>query len=476
MKRTQPVKLGLCPIGKFVFSHEDALRHKRDLQAKLRQDGVHFVDLEKVLADGMVRDQSHVQPAVRHFQAEGIDALFIPHCNFGTEGAAGKIAKECNVPTLLWGPRDDAPQPDGSRLRDSLCGTLATSKVLHTLRVPFSYIPNCHLADDPFTTGLDRFLRAARVAKALRHMRIGMIGQRIDFFWSTIVSESDLLQRFNIEVEPIEMTSLLRRVRERRDRRREAYQQEKAELQQWIEFRGFEKCDDDDAVLYNFAFRDELLALAEDYRLNGFCVQSFNSIPEELGMFPSLGVAMLNDAGYPVGPESDLHGAISSVLLEAASATDEPSFLPDITIRHPENDNAVLLWHFEAPLSLRDAASKVRTGEPWILKGLPPGLLHFKLKDGPVTLARFDGDSGGYRLGFGEGHTVDGPYTQEFYAWLEVNDWPTWERQLVRGPYIHHCSCVFDHCADVLNEAGRFIPHLHIERFGDPQATGHLHH
>ena len=65
------------------------------------------------------------------------------------------------------------------------------------------------------------------------------------------------------------------------------------------------------------------------------------------------------------------------------------------------------------------------------------------------------GDSAGYRLGYGEGHTVDGPYTQEFYTWMEVDDWPTWERQLAYGPYIHHCSCSYGHCADVLEEARR---------------------
>ena len=49
---------------------------------------------------------------------------------------------------------------------------------------------------------------------------------------------------------------------------------------------------------------------------------------------------------------------------------------------------------------------------------------------------------------------------------MEVDDWPTWERQLIFGPYIHHCSCVYDHCADVLAEALRYIPHLQFERFG----------
>jgi hypothetical protein len=75
---------------------------------------------------------------VRYFQDRRIDALFIPHCNFGTEGAAAMIARECRVPVLLWSPRDDAPLSDGTRLRDSLCGTLATSGVLYKLRVPCS--------------------------------------------------------------------------------------------------------------------------------------------------------------------------------------------------------------------------------------------------------------------------------------------------------------------------------------------------
>ena len=165
--------------------------------------------------------------------------------------------------------------------------------------------------------------------------------------------------------------------------------------------------------------------------------------------------------------ESDLHGAISSVLVEAAGPGDGPSFLPDITIRHPENDNAVLLWHGDAPLCLRAAGSPVKMDLPWILKGLPTGLVHFKLKDGPLTFCRFAGDGDGYRLGCGEGHTVAGPYTQEFYTWMEVDNWPAWERQFVYGPYIHHCSCVYGHCADVLEEATRFVPGLQFERFGD---------
>jgi hypothetical protein len=135
-------------------------------------------------------------------------------------------------------------------------------------------------------------------------------------------------------------------------------------------------------------------------------------------------------------------------------------------VRHPDNENAVLLWHGTAPFSLRHpSVKKVGIAPPWILKGTPPSSPQFRLKDGPLTVCRFDGDSGCHRLGIGHGRTLPGPATREFYAWMEVDDWPRWERQIMQGPYIHHCSAVYDHCADVLEEACRYIPHLTAERY-----------
>ena len=464
-KRT--VRLGLCPIGKFVFSHEEALVQKSRIIEVLRGAGVSFCDIDGVVPDGMVREQDHVAPVVRYLREQEIDALFLPHCNFGTEGAAGMIARDCQRPVLLWGPRDDAPQPDGTRLRDTLCGTLATSKVLYSLRVPFSYIHNCALEDVAFATGLDLFVRAVRVVKTLKSMRIGQVGERIDFFWSTVASELDLLQQFGVEVVPLDLADLLRDVGHGAGAKAQAYERELRGLEAILDVGVYPSRD---LVYPNFAFRDRLLELAEEHRLDGFCLKTFPSVPNAMDSFLCLGVALLNDLGYPVGPESDLHGAVSSILLEAAGATDEPSFLADVTTRHPSHENAVLLWHFEAPLSLRHPDGNARVGSPWILNDMPPGLLHFRLKDGPLTLCRFDGDSGGYRLGCGEGRTIGGPYTQEFYTWMEVDDWPRWERRLVRGPYIHHASFVYDHCAEVLAEATRFLPGLASERFdADPE-------
>jgi len=459
MKRSKQPRLGFCPIGKFVFSHEDALRQKNALQARLRDWQVDFVDLEGVLPDGMVRDQAHVDPVVTHFRAREIDALFMPHCNFGTEGAVGMIGRKLGVPLLVWGPRDEAPLADGTRLRDTLCGVFASTKVLHKLGVPFTYIENCRLDDPPLRAGLDTFLRAAQAANTLRRgLRIGHIGQRIDFFWTTIANESELLERFRVEVLPIDMVLFIRDVRQRAAASAKAYGDEVAGLRKTMEIEGLE----DQQLMNILALRDQVLHIAAEQGLDAVALQDFNSLIEEFGAYCLLANSLISDT-LPLSMESDIHGAVSTLLLSRANGGD-PVFLADVTVRHPQDDNGVLLWHAGAPLSLRKPGCTPQLGRHWILPSPVSGMTHFPLKDGPITITRFDGDRGEYKLAIGQGVSMEGPHTQNNYVWMKVDDWPRWERTLMQGPWIHHAAMGYDHCGRVLEEMCRFVPDLKAVR------------
>ena len=452
-----PVKLGLCPIGKFVFSHEDALRHKAQIEDRLKRWGVDYVSIDGVLPDGIVRDQTHVDVVVDHFRRAGVDAVFMPHCNFGTEGAVGMIGAKLGVPVLLWGPRDEAPLPDGTRYRDTLCGMFASSKVLHKLNIPFTYIENCRVDDPALEQGVDVFLRAVHVANAFRKgTRIGHIGQRIDFFWTTIVNESELLERFKVEVLPIDMVEFTRAARNRAHKHRPAYQKELAALKETAEITGF---DSDDPMINVLAVRDEVLELGDKHRLDGFAIQDFNSLIDEMGAYCFYASSAVNDC-YPVGPESDIHGAITGVLLARATFSAEPAFIVDLTVRHPSNDNGILLWHAGAPLRMRHPDDRVKIGHHWILPSPLSGMTHFRLKDGPITVARFDGDRGEYQLAAGQGQSIDGPFTLNNYVWMEVDDWPRWERTIMQGPFIHHTGMIYGRYADALVEACKYVPGL----------------
>lgn len=447
--------LGLCPIGKFVFSHEDAIRQKTVLQARLKRWNIRFVDLDAVIPDGIIRSDEHVAPAIRFFREKNIDALMLPHCNFGTESAVGMLARQAGVPVLLWGPRDEAPLADGTRLRDSLCGMFASSKVMHKLGVPFSYIENCRIDDPPLRQGLDRFLRASSVAGLFRNgFRIGHIGQRIDFFWTTIINESELLERFNIEILPIDLVDFIRYAMDRTKKGRGEYLKEAAWWRAEGEITGF---DDDEPLIRIFAVRDQMLAMVQDHGLEAIAMQDFTSIVDAMGTYCFFANSLVSDH-CPVSLESDLHGAVSLAMLKRALPGDESVFLADITARHPEDDNGVLLWHAGAPLSMKHPRAKVQLGHHWILPSPLAGMTHFPLREGPLTVIRFDGDRGEYRLAIGEGHSCDGPETQNNYVWMRVNDWLQWERTLMEGPFIHHAAMGYAQVGDALADACRFIP------------------
>ncbi|MHB1455493.1 MAG: L-fucose/L-arabinose isomerase family protein [Armatimonadota bacterium] len=453
MKRNKPL-LGLCPIGKFVFSNEDAIRYKKDLQRRLTEWGVDYVDLEGVLEDGLVKAQEHVDTVVSHFKQADVDCIFMPHCNFGTEGAVGMIARKLGVPTLLWAPRDDAPLPDGRRLRDSLCGLFASSKVLHKLGVPFTYIDNCAPDDPALQKGVDTFMRAVNAANVLRKgVRIGLIGQRIDFFWTTIINESELLERYNVEVLPLDMVDFINAAHERVKRCGDFYQNEVQEMRKKYIIEGF---DDDYPLMNVLSMRDQMLAVATDNDLDGIAFQSFTSVVDAAGSYCSLAESLVGEQ-LTIAAESDIHGAISDIMLRRACYNEMPAYLAEFTVRHPENDNGILLWHEGAPVSFCHPDDQVRLGHHWILPSPLSGMTHFRLKDGPVTVTRFDGDHGNYQLAIGEGKSVDGPMTLNNYLWMEVDNWPHWERTLIEGPFIHHVAMGYGNYADALMEACKYI-------------------
>jgi L-fucose isomerase-like protein len=463
--------LGLCPIGKFVFSNADALRFKGLIQARLHQWQIPFVDLDGVLEDGLVKDQAQVDTVVAHFRRAGVEALFMPHCNFGTEGAVGMIGRKLGLPVLLWGPRDEAPLPDGSRLRDTLCGLFASSNVLGKLGVKFTYLENCRLDEPPLRAGMETFLRAVQAAAALtRGLRIGHLGQRIDFFWTTIINEQQLLDRFAVEVLPLDMVDFINASRDRARRGRTGYEKEISELRQTTTLEGFAE----DGPLVNvLAMRDQMLALAAQHGLETLAVQEFTSLVDAMSAYCCYAESAVGDT-VTIAYESDIHGAISNVLIQRASFNTAAAFLSEFVIRHPTNDNAGCVWHAGAPLSLCAPDDRVRIGKHWILPSPLSGMTHFRLKEGPVTLARFDGNHGDYVLAVGEAHTCDGPATLNNYVWVEVDDWRRWERTLMEGPFIHHLAMNYGRYSAALREACRYVPGLALIDLNQTRVTAPL--
>ena len=449
------LRIGIAPVRRKGFPEADALASKNrllDFISRLPAGPVEYVGIEDVVENGMIYRVEDLERVSVHLADRSVDALFLPHCDFGEEEVVARLAKAVGKPVLVWGERDESPDPStGVRTRYTQCGMFASTKVLMRYGIPFSYIINCSIQDPRLAEGLDRFARVASVVKAMGSMRIAQVSTRPRPFFSVMANEAELLERFGIEIVPVNVTSLMGEIETIKTTRETEVADAVADTKNRMESSGMSEEQLDNLA----ALRIALQGILESNGCQGAAIECWSMLLKELGVMPCLVVGELSDMGMPVACETDIHGAITSILLQAAGLHQEPTFFADLTIRHPENDNAELLWHCGPfPYSLRDKNAK---------PAVDGGKGQWKLKDGDVTLARFDSLAGSYSLLSGHAKTVDGPKTIGTYVWVETDDWERWERKFIFGPYIHHVAGMYGSYSQVLTEACRFIDGLEAD-------------
>lgn len=451
MKRKYNLKLGVVGTRRDIFSKEDALKYNALILSRLEEMGIDFADIMDLNEEGLLFDEKDVDAIVDHLKKEKVDALFFPHCNFGTEDLVAKVAKEIGKPVLLWGPRDEAPLENGARLRDSQCGLFATGKILRRFQVPFSYMNMCRLDDPYFAWRLDNFLRAAQVVKELDGMTILQIGTRPAGFWTVMINEGELIEKFNVRVHPVSLPEL-------KEEMERVGEQEIGDTIATIR-KTMEIDVSTEAIRQTAALKCAMKRLMDRFGCKAAAIQCWNALQGHIGLFPCVANALLNDEGYPVVCETDVHGAITSLLVQAAARGEHVPFFADWTVPHPTNENGELLQHCGPwPVSLMK--EKPRFGAPFAFNYSHPGALHGEIRGGDMSIVRFDGDNGEYRLLMGHAKGIDGPKNQGTYVWIEVENLRKLEAKIVEGPYIHHCVGVHADVLPVLHEALRFIPGL----------------
>ena len=442
------IKLAFAPTRRSIFSAPAAVEYANLTRKKLKDLDISFVDIDDINEEGLLYDEEGRIEMTEKFKKEGVDGLFLPHTNFGTEYECARLAKELNVPVLLWGPRDERPDHKGVRKRDSQCGLFATGKVLRRFQIPFTYLTNCNLEDPEFERGIKDFLAVCNTVKTFRNMRILQIGPRPFDFWSTMCNEGELLEKFNIQLAPIPMPELTEEMK-----RAKAAGADVKSVMDYCRQNMDVKVKDEE--LENIAaMKVAMKRLTEKYGCNAVAIQCWNALQGEVGIMPCAANALLNEEGIPVVCETDIHGAITAVMVEAAAMDDTRSFFADWTVRHPDNENGELLQHC-GPWPISVAQEKPVIGYPLAFDY--PGAVEALAKYGELTLARFDGDNGAYSMLMGNARGIEGPYTKGTYLWVEVENLKRLEEKLVCGPYIHHCVGIHKNVVPILYEACKYI-------------------
>ena len=67
-------------------------------------------------------------------------------------------------------------------------------------------------------------------------------------------------------------------------------------------------------------------SLVEKYGCQAAAIQCWNALQTEIGIMPCAANAILNEQGIPVVCETDIHGAVTALLAEAAGMDEKRGF------------------------------------------------------------------------------------------------------------------------------------------------------
>jgi L-fucose isomerase-like protein len=452
----EKIRIGLMPTRRPVFRLETAKAEYDVLMPIIRAqlpEYVEFVDVDDICLEGMGTIPEDIPKVVDKFTAAKVDALFFPFCDFGCEEVVVGVAKQFELPVLIWGSRDKVSTYD-KREKETQCGIFAATKVLLNYGVTFSYIWNCEADSPDFVNGFRKFAQVSFILKSLRNLNVAEIGDRPGAFYSVIHNQLALIQNYNITVKPIGLAAIAARAAA-------IIEENGKELTDYIvDFRSRIDCSEADDI-YITKVCAGTLAIEALMRENNCKCAAFDcgGVRGALGI-PGSSCAIegeLADRGLPTACETDVWGAITALICQAATMGDESPFLADWTYRHPTNNTAELIWHggpFAWSLATKERKPMIRR------RVTPRGVMHeawWEMKQGDISMCRMDELNGEYYMFIGEGKSTTGPETTGTWVWLEVDDWRNWEEHLMFGPFIHHVGGVYGKYVDVITEAARYL-------------------
>lgn len=441
------VTLGVLPTRRGMLDLETATREKEKFMAVIREikpEVVTLVDIDDICTNGIIENEAYSPAVVEKFRKANVDAIFVPFCDFGDEGSVADVVSKFQVPVLVWGARDERPNTLEARGRDTQCGMFAATKVLRRYGVTYSYIFNVAADTEEFRQGFENFIRVACIVKDVRGLRIGKIGEHPSPFRSVMTNETKLMKDFGAQTVAIAPLVVQMKVEKILAEKSDEFARTLKDLKERMDCSAMA----DEDVERLVAFKMALLEVLAQNHCNVAAIECWPTCA--MMKLPACAViGELTDMGIPVSCETDINGAITMAILRACTLGEQAEFLADLTIRHPENDNAELLWHCGPfPYSLKAAESKAR---------IVGGQEQFELKQGDLTVCRFDEIDGEYYLFAGEARTTTGPETMGTYVWMETDNWKKWEEKLMFGPYIHHLGAIYGKMFPVLKEAARYL-------------------
>ena len=89
------IKLGFVPTRRSIFSAPDAIKYRGLTADRLREIGVDIVDIDDINDEGLLFDDSHIEPIVKKFRAEGCATPTLAPSTFALALPASSVYPYC---------------------------------------------------------------------------------------------------------------------------------------------------------------------------------------------------------------------------------------------------------------------------------------------------------------------------------------------------------------------------------------------
>jgi len=463
------LKIGLFGIGldaywpQFEDLKERLQAYLARVAAKLGRPGVEIVNL------GLIDNPDAAMEAGHRFRQADIDLIVLHVTTYALSSTVLPVVRRARVPVLILnlqpGPAIDYDWFNrlGDRARMtgewlaycSACPVPELANVFRRARIPFHQVTGM-LDDDPSCWGqVDDWIDAARVAHAMEHNRLGVMGH---YYGGMLDIYSDLTRQcaaFGGHVEVVEVDELsgLRGLEgETEVRDRMALFREIFDVQPDCPAAELERAARTSVALDRLAEGHRLGSLAYYYQGTG------NPANEETISSIILGTSLLTARGIPTAGEMEIKNVQAMKILDTFGAGG--SFTEFYALDY--RDDVVLMGH-DGPghIAIAEGRTKVRPLRVYhgkVGRGLS---VEMSVKHGPVTLLSVvETADGRVELLIAEGESVPGPILEigntnsryRFAIGLRrfVEEWSQ------HGP-AHHCAVGVGHLAGKLDKLGHLL-------------------
>jgi len=434
-------RVGVLAVGRNTFDVSFA----REVLAEAWQ-ALSGLNIEVVGEPRLLFDADEVKDVLINFKGQTLDIILQLQVTFTDASMTLEIARELDAPLVMWSflePRT------GGRLRlNSLCGVNLAAHALSRAGLSYEYVHG-NPGDPDVLARIWSLAQAGAVSRSLVGMRIGVIGQHPDGFDACMFDHTELSELFGIEIEEHDLIAFLDGVKELDDEVAQPHFEERQKVLVNLADMDYS------ATIKSLKAYEGMRRLIADRGYAGLAVRCWPEFFTHYGAAACGALALLNENYIPGGCEADVHGVITSIILQRLAG--EPAFNTDLVDMDRGTDTCVF-WHCgQAPVQMADPEAEIRATIHSNRR--LPLLNEFPLKPGRITMARLSKGHGRFSMVLGGGEMLRAPLAFSGTSGVARLDSSVDEvlENLMRAGLEHHTAIVYGDYRPALRAFARLI-------------------